>query len=124
MFYNSWLKKVALIASAVFLTSCAELPQSRQAQTTSSRFANSLDPIRNRCTSYGFQPGTQAFAECVQKLDRENHVDENRQRQDSCTSLQKEVSYWCSDEPAKRGMGSLGANICGQKQVEVNQKCH
>jgi hypothetical protein len=123
-FYKLSAVLIFLLSTALLLASCVSAPQQRDVPAVASSFASNLEAFRNRCVDYGFQPGTQQFAECVQKLDQENRIGEYKTKQDICVRLQNEINYWCSGEPAKRGMGNFGAINCGQKQTEFKQGCN
>lgn len=70
---------VALLASLVLLASCAsperiaELDRERalQAQQQREQYRAALQA---RCSAYGFQPGTEAFSNCLMQLDAANQA--------------------------------------------------
>lgn len=56
------IRLAALAAIALFLAGC---------QTAAEMRAND----ENKCRSYGFRPGTDAFAECLQRIDLDRRAD-------------------------------------------------
>jgi hypothetical protein len=82
-----------------------------------------LSSFRSKCTEYGFTPGSDAHAQCVQKLDREAHAANNQQQAQQCEALRKQVDYWCSNAPARNGMNASGALQCGQLTATFRRAC-
>ncbi|MCQ4632028.1 hypothetical protein GB927_018395 [Shinella sp. CPCC 100929] len=64
------IRLAALAATALFLAGC---------QTAAEVRAND----ENRCRSYGFRMGTDAFAECLQRIDLDRRADFRAARMES-----------------------------------------
>lgn len=57
--------KYSIIFMVLLAGGCAS-PQERQAQYAQN--------IQSRCEAYGFQPGTDAFANCMMQIDQQNRA--------------------------------------------------
>jgi hypothetical protein len=77
--------------------------------------------MRQACENYGFTPGTDAFAQCVQKLDAELRARQDSQGQQTCQRLAANVRQWCSN--SYPNMPSTAAFNCGQAQANYRQSC-
>lgn len=50
---------------------------------------SNLDAYRDQCAAYGFAPGSPEMAECVQKLDMQEH-------QHRCELMAQQARYFCN----------------------------
>jgi hypothetical protein len=85
--------------------------------------AADLETLKAQCAEYGFARGTDGNASCVMKLDAERRSRDSESTLKLCANLEKEIEYWCSNAPAQRGMSSLGALNCAQKNAERKRHC-
>jgi hypothetical protein len=82
-----------------------------------------LSSFKSKCTEYGFAPGSEAHAQCVQKLDSEGIAASNQGHMQQCSDLKHQVDYWCSDTLARKGMNGYGALQCGKLTAAFRRDC-
>lgn len=91
-----------LIAAALLIHGCGT-PQSRQ-----DREQDRLSSLQNKCSAYGFRPGTDAFADCIR---REHLCAQERNR------AQSDLNAAFARENAKPGSRFVDSMNRAQAQV-------
>lgn len=76
--------------------------------------AQYFEQLRQMCANYGFQPGTDAFAQCVQKLDAEVRANQGQQAAQHCQQIAQQIRQWCGQ--SYPNMPLTAAGFCGQAQ--------
>jgi len=86
-----------------------------------SSHAQDFDAMRQRCTQYGFVPGTDSHAQCVQRLDRESQGDASTQKRETCRRLEENARAACN-ESSNLGPATAGY-VCGEAVNRYRQAC-
>ena len=117
------MRLIVILLISMFLTSCisAEERERRQAiqaeqqQAQAEAYRNALS---NRCSAYGFQPGTDAFANCIAQ---EHRAVEQRVINSGCQQARQNAQYWCVG-PGSKIPGTAGYK-CQEAQNQMISYC-
>lgn len=84
--------------------------------------AQYVERLKQVCASYGFHEGTDAHAQCVQRLDAEVQRRQMQQASDQCGQLRDAMRESCNS-PLFRTAPEVAAFYCGQAQGNYQRYC-
>jgi hypothetical protein len=82
-----------------------------------------IDAFKQQCAAYGFQPGTDGFASCMQRIDESARRQVADQDRNNCQDARRKAQYWCSSAGASQVAPAVAGLYCGEAQANIGYFC-
>ncbi len=82
-----------------------------------------IDSFKQQCAAYGFQPGTDGFASCMQRIDENTRRQVADQNKNYCQDARNKAQYWCSSAGASQVPATVAGMYCGEAQANIGYFC-